>query len=284
MRLLVPGSRGQLGRALAQAGPTRGHLVAGYDLPELDITDAAAVRRVAEAERPDVIVNCAAFTAVDAAEADEARATAVNGDGVANLAVMANAVGAVLVHLSTDYVFDGRPGRAWREDDPTGPLSAYGRSKLAGERVASLAAQHLIVRTAWLFGEGWNFVEAIRAQLSSGKRKLAVVSDQVGSPTYAVDLAWALVELAEIGATGMVHAVNEGSTSWYGFACEIVRLLGAEAEVRPIRSDELGRPAPRPANSVLDTSRLRRLLGRGLPPWQDALRRYLQAAGERKEG
>lgn len=279
MKLLVTGSRGQLGRALAQSGPARGHAVAGYDLPELDITDAAAVRRVVEAERPDAIVNCAAFTAVDAAEADEARATAVNGDGVANLAVMANAVGAVLVHLSTDYVFDGRPGRAWREDDPTGPLSAYGRSKLAGERVASLAAQHLIVRTAWLFGEGWNFVEAIRKQLDAGRRELAVVSDQVGSPTWAVDLAEALVELLERGARGVVHVVNDGAASWHAFACEIVRLLGAGAAVRAVRSDELGRPAPRPANSVLDTSRLRELLGHGLPPWQDALRRHLAAAG-----
>ncbi|MGV8041883.1 MAG: SDR family oxidoreductase [Thermoanaerobaculaceae bacterium] len=192
---------------------------------------------------------------------------------------MANAVGSVLVHLSTDYVFDGRPGRAWREDDPTGPLSAYGRSKLAGERVASLAAQHLIVRTAWLFGEGWNFVEAIRKQLDAGRRELAVVSDQVGSPTLAVDLAEALVELLERSARGVVHAVNDGATSWHGFACEIVRLLGADAVVRAIRSDELGRPAPRPANSVLDTSRLRELLGHGLPPWQDALRRHLLAAG-----
>lgn len=284
MKLLVTGSRGQLGRALAQAGPARGHAVAGYDLPELDITDAAAVRRLVETERPDVVVNCAAFTAVDAAEADEARATAVNGEGVANLAVMANAVGAVLVHISTDYVFDGRPGRAWREDDPTGPLSAYGRSKLAGERVATLAAQHLVVRTAWLFGQGWNFVEAIRRQLDAGARELAVVSDQVGSPTYAADLAEALVELLEIGARGIVHAASDGATSWHGFACEIVRLLGAAAVVRPIGTAELSRPAPRPANSVLDTARLRGLLGHGLPPWPDALRRYLQAASRERKG
>lgn len=284
MRLLVTGSRGQLGRALAQAGPARGHAVAGYDLPELDITDAAAVRRLVEAERPDVVVNCAAFTAVDAAEVDEARATAVNGEGVANLAVMANSVGAVLLHISTDYVFDGRPGRAWREDDPTEPLSAYGRSKLAGERVAVLATRHLVVRTAWLFGEGWNFVEAIRKQLDAGKRELEVVSDQVGSPTFAGDLAETLVELLEIGARGVVHAVNDGVTSWHGFACEIVRLLGADAAVRPIGTRELNRPAPRPANSVLDTARLRGLLGHALPPWQDALRRYLEAAGRGAKG
>ncbi|HPW56604.1 MAG: dTDP-4-dehydrorhamnose reductase [Thermoanaerobaculaceae bacterium] len=282
MRLLVTGSQGQLGRALGQVGPARGHVVAGYDLPELDITDAVLVQRAVAGERPDAIVNCAAFTAVDAAEADEARATAVNGEGVANLAVVANAVGAVLVHISTDYVFDGRPGRPWREDDPTGPLSAYGRSKLAGERVAILAAQHLVVRTAWLFGKGWNFVEAIRIQLEEGRDPLAVVSDQIGSPTYAVDLAEALVELLEIGARGVVHAVNEGVTSWHGFAGEIVRLLGVHAEVRPISSSELNRPALRPANSVLDTARLRGLLGHGLPPWQDALGRYLQMMGRER--
>lgn len=279
MRLLVTGSRGQLGRALARAGPARGHAVVGYDLPELDITDAAAVRRVVETERPDAVVNCAAFTSVDAAETEEERATAVNGTAVAGVATAADATGAVLLHISTDYVFDGREGRAWREDDAPRPLSAYGRSKLAGERAAARAARHLIVRTAWLFGEGWNFVEAIRAQLAAGTRELAVVSDQVGSPTYAADLALALCELLEAGARGVVHAVNDGVTSWYGFACEIVRLLAVEARVRPIATGELNRPAPRPANSALDTTRLRGLLGHPLPPWQDALRRYLAAAG-----
>lgn len=283
MKLLVTGARGQLGRALARVGPARGHSVAGYDLPELDITDALAVQRVVTAEQPHAIVNCAAFTAVDAAEAEEARATAVNGTAVEGVAAAADAVGAVLVQISTDYVFDGQSDRPWREDDAARPLSAYGRSKLIGERAAAQAARHLIVRTAWLFGEGANFVEAIRRQVEAGRRELAVVADQVGSPTYADDLAGAICELLEVGARGVVHAVNDGATSWHGFACEIVRQLGAGARVRPIRSDELHRPAVRPANSVLDTARLQRLLGHALPPWADALRRYL-AAGNRVGG
>lgn len=275
MRLLLTGSRGQLGLALRTAAPLLGLDCVGYDLPELDITDAAAVREAVLAVRPDAIVNCAAFTAVDAAEADEARATAVNGTAVAKLADAADEAGAVLVQISTDYVFDGRPGRPWREDDPTGPLSAYGRSKLAGEVAAARARQHLIVRTAWLFGQGANFVEAIRKQVAEGKRELAVVADQLGSPTYAVDLTAAILGLLAGGARGIVHAVNGGATTWQGFAAEIVRQLGADVVIRPITTTELGRPAPRPANSVLDTTRLRELLGRQLPPWQNALGRYL---------
>lgn len=276
MRLLVTGSRGQLGLALQAAAPACGHEVVGFDLPELDITDVTAVREAVAAVRPDAIVNCAAFTAVDAAEADEARATAVNGTAVAGLGTAADEVGAVLVHISTDYVFDGRSGRPWREDDPTRPLSAYGRSKLAGEVAALRARQHLVVRTAWLFGQGANFVEAIRKQIEAGKPELSVVADQLGSPTYAADLAAAMLGLLAGGALGIVHVVNEGVTTWQGFAAEIVRQLGADVVIRPICTAELGRPAPRPANSVLDTARLRGLLGGPLPPWQDALGRYLK--------
>lgn len=279
MRLLVTGSRGQLGRALEKVAPARGHACVGYDLPELDITDAAVVERCVRTDRPDVIVNCAAFTAVDAAEANESTASCVNGVAVENLAAVADEVGAVLVQISTDYVFSGESGRPWREDDPPAPLSAYGRSKLLGELAAARAGRHLIVRTAWLFGEGWNFVEAIRRQIGGGSRELTVVDDQRGSPTYAVDLAAATVELLELGVRGIVHVVNDGVTSWHGFASEIVRHLGEGVVVRAIRSSELRRPAPRPANSVLDTSNLRSLLGRGLPPWEDALARYLAATG-----
>jgi dTDP-4-dehydrorhamnose reductase len=275
VRLLVTGSRGQLGLAVQAAAPLLGLECAGFDLPELDITDAIAVRGVVSAVRPDAIVNCAAFTAVDAAEADEARATAVNGTAVAGLAHAADEAGAVLVQISTDYVFDGRPGRPWREDDPTRPLSAYGRSKVAGEVAAARAREHLIVRTAWLFGQGANFVEAIRKQVVEGKRELSVVADQLGSPTYAVDLTAAILGLLAGGARGIVHAVNGGETTWQGFAAEIVRQLGADVAIRPITATELGRPAPRPANSVLDTTRLREFLGRQLPPWQNALGRYL---------
>jgi dTDP-4-dehydrorhamnose reductase len=277
VRLLVTGCNGQLGRALHGAGPARGHEVVGVDLPELDITDPAAVRGAVARIRPDAIVNCAAYTAVDAAEADEARALAVNGGAVAGLAAVADEAGALLVQISTDFVFDGASKHPYREDDPPHPLSAYGRTKLAGERGAELARRHLIVRTAWLFGDGANFVEAIHRQLDAGASELRVVGDQRGCPTYAVDLAGALLRLLEAGASGVVHVVNQGQASWFEFAVEIVRQLGAAAEVVPISTADAARPAPRPAYSVLDASRFRGIVGADLPPWQDALARRLAA-------
>lgn len=276
MRLLVTGCRGQLGRALESVAAARGHEPFGVDLPELDITDAAAVRAVVAAARPDAIVNCAAFTAVDLAETQEGAALAVNGTAVGHLAESANLAGAVLVQVSTDYVFAGDSSRPYRESDPPAPVSAYGRTKLVGELAAATARRHLIARTAWLFGEGGvNFVEAIRRQLDAGRSELRVVDDQRGSPTYARDLAVGLVELVEHGAEGTFHAVNDGSATWFDFACEIVRVLGARATVEPVTTAAFPRPAPRPGNSVLDTSRLRSALGHGLPSWQDALSRYL---------
>jgi len=279
VRLLVTGSRGQLGRALERAAPLRHHEFYGLDLPELDVTDRAAVLAAVQTVLPEAIVNCAAFTAVDAAESQAETAMAANGAAVGHLAAAANEVGATLVQISTDYVFDGSGGRPYREDDPPCPISSYGRSKLAGEREAGAARAHLIVRTSWLFGErGANFVEAIRRQLDAGNRALKVVDDQHGCPTYAADLADALLRLIEVGARGMLHAANDGATTWWGFACEIVRQLGAPADVEAIRTAATDRPAKRPAFSVLDCSRLAALLGTPLPPWQDALRRYLANA------
>lgn len=274
----MTGSRGQLGRALERLAPQRGHAFAGVDLPEVDITDPQAMRAAVAAARAEAVINCAAFTAVDAAETQEAAALAVNGSAVAGLADSANWAGALLVQVSTDYVFDGEAKRPYREGDPVRPLSAYGRTKLAGEQAARLARRHLIARTAWLYGEGNNFVEAIRRQLAAGRRELRVVADQTGCPTFAADLADALLRLLDVGAQGVVHAVNDGSTTWFGFATEITRLLAPEVEVVPITTAEMPRPAARPRYSILDTSRLTRLIGRPLPPWQDALARYLHRA------
>jgi len=279
VRLLVTGARGQLGRALAERAGVGGHELVGVDLPELDITDLGAVRDLVGAVRPAAIVNCAAYTAVDRAETDEAAALAVNGTAVAHLAAVADEHGAALVQVSTDYVFDGLSDRPYREDDPVAPRSAYGRTKLAGELAAQAARRHLVVRTAWLYGEGANFVGAIRRQIAAGATELRVVADQHGSPTWAADLAGAIVALLGAGAEGVVHAVNAGSTTWFGFASEIVRLLGARINVVPVSTSEYPRPAPRPPQSTLATERLTTLLGRGLPPWQDALRRFL-AAGD----
>jgi dTDP-4-dehydrorhamnose reductase len=185
-------------------------------------------------------------------------------------------VGALLIQLSTDYVFAGDGSRPYTETDPVAPASAYGRSKLEGERLARTAHRHLIVRTAWLYGHGGaNFVEAIRRQIEGGATALRVVADQVGSPTFCDDLAEALLDLVDADARGVVHAVNSGSTSWHGFAVEIARRLGAEVVVRAVTTADYPRPARRPANSVLDTSRLAAAIGRHLPVWQDALARYL---------
>ncbi len=275
MRLLLTGSQGQLGRALAVASQRRCLDVAGIDLPEHDISDGPRVTALVRQWRPAVIVNCAAFTAVDLAEEHEEEARRVNAEAVGHLAAAANTVDALLVQISTDYVFDGTASRPYREDDPCRPLSAYGRSKLAGELAARQARRHLIVRTAWLYGEGQNFVGAIRRQLEAGARTLRVVNDQFGSPTWAVDLAEALLALVRLEVEGVVHAVNDGVTSWHGFACEIVRLLGADAEVVPVSTAQMPRPARRPPWSVLDTTLLCSILGKPMPPWQDALARYL---------
>lgn len=275
--LMVTGADGQLGRALLDASAARGIAAEGYDLDTLDITDAGAVREVVSWLSPRVVINCAAFTAVDECEQREAEATAVNGRAVAHLAAAADLAGALLVQISTDYVFSGRTERPYVEEDPPDPISAYGRSKLVGEGAAAGAREHLLVRTAWLFGHGGgNFVEAIRRQLDQGAEELRVVADQSGNPTYCTDLARAVLELVDRGVRGTVHAVNAGSTTWQGLAKEIVRQLGGDVPVRAIRSEVLGRPAPRPPCSELSTARLEKILGHGLPDWRDALRRYLE--------
>ena len=276
--LLITGVHGQLGRALEKLARQRGLTVVGHDLDTLDIRDPDAVAELVGALEPTTLINCAAFTAVDACETDEAAATAINGTAVGHLAAACNAAGARLVHLSTDYVFSGDGDRPYTESDPVAPASAYGRSKLEGERLARTADRHLIVRTAWLYGHGGaNFVEAIRRQIDGGASSLRVVADQVGSPTLCDDLADALLELVGAEAGGVVHAANSGSTSWHGFAAEIVRRLGAEVAVHAVTTADYPRPAKRPAYSVLDTSRLAAVIGHPLPPWQDALARYLGA-------
>ncbi len=277
--ILITGVNGQLGRAVEHDATTRGLSVAGSDVDTLDITDAAAVDRWVGTHRPRALINCAAYTAVDDCEAHEEEAALVNGTAVAHLAASCTRVGATLVHVSTDYVFDGSTRQPYREQDPTGPPSAYGRTKLIGEQEARGASRHLIVRTAWLYGLGGkNFVEAIRRQVESHVPELRVVADQCGCPTFCDDLAAALLDLVATDYSGIVHAANSGQTTWHGFACEIVRLLGSATPVHPVSTDSFPRPAPRPAYSVLDTTLLERLIDRPIPTWQDALARYLAAS------
>lgn len=276
---LITGAHGQLGRALTAGCAARNIGCEGRDIDTLDICDAGAARKWIVEAGPSVVINTAAYTAVDDCEIDEERATAVNGLAVGHLAEACNEIGALLIQISTDYVFPGDAERPYLEGDAVAPASAYGRSKLRGEELARSAHRHLVVRTAWLYGHGGrNFVEAIRNQINAGAPSLKVVADQRGCPTFCDDLASAILDLAATGATGVMHAVNSGSTTWHGFAVEIARLLGSAVDVAPVTTEEVPRPAPRPPYSVLDIRRLETALGRPMPPWQDGLRRYLENA------
>ena len=276
-KVLITGVHGQLGRALAAACGDRGLDHEGHDIDTLDIRNPQAVDNWITAAQPSTVVNCAAFTAVDDCETNEGLALAINGTAVGYLAMACDRVGARLVQISTDYVFPGDGDRPYTEEDAVGPASAYGRTKLRGEEHARSVETNLVVRTAWLYGRnGSNFVETIRAQIDRGASGLKVVDDQRGCPTFCDDLTDAILDLIDAGATGLVHAVNTGDTTWHGFAVEIAHCLGADIDIRPVATEEFPRPAARPAYSVLDTSRLESILERPLPPWQDALSRYLE--------
>jgi len=270
-KTLVFGHRGMLGRVVASRPG-----VIGLDLPECDITDPDAVKEAVQRERPAVIINCAAYTRVDDAEADEALATRVNGDAVGYLAEAARHVDAYFLTLSTDYVFSGQGQTPWREADAPEPQSAYGRSKLAGEkRVQEVGGRWAIVRTQWLYGEGGpNFIDTI-ARLAAEKDTLSVVNDQIGAPTWANDLAGVLWALAERRAEGVFHAANSGYASWFDVACRVFEQLELDCKVTPCSSEEFPRPAKRPRNSRLNTAKLAGLLGAPLRPWQEALDEYL---------
>lgn len=277
--ILVLGARGMLGRELCALASRRGGTqVTGWDIHELDICDAAAVESAVRQVQPEVVINCAAYTDVDGCEANVETAMSVNGAAPGHIARACAAAGALCVHLSTDFVFDGAARRPYRPADPPHPMSAYGRSKLAGEQaVVSSGAEHLIVRTSWLFGaHGRNFVEAILGRAEKGEN-LRVVDDQVGRPTHAGDLADALLRLVERGARGVYHFANAGQCSWHAFARRIVEMSGCRVDVAAIGSDELGRPAKRPAYSVLDTTDYERVTGQVPAEWTDALARYLNA-------
>ena len=272
MKWLITGAGGMLGTDLRSELARRGEPVVALSRSDLDITDARLVNAAVSEHAPDVIVNCAAYTKVDLAESDEAAANAINGSAVELLAAAANEAGALLVQVSTDFVFDGAKRQPYDVDDATHPLSAYGRSKHLGEVAASHAKQHLIVRTSWLFGvHGPNFVEAIRNQIRKGVESLRVVDDQRGRPTYTPHLARAIVRLVTQGARGVVHYADADECSWYDFACAIAPGF----TIHPVSSDEFPRPAKRPAYSVLSTDRYESLTGVTADSWREGLREYL---------
>jgi dTDP-4-dehydrorhamnose reductase len=269
MRCLVLGGTGMLGQRVVREARSRGWAALGLARSQGDVTDRGRLLGWAGAFRPEVVVNCAAHTKVDACETEPERAFAINEDGAANAAALARAAGARLVHVSTDYVFPGDGTAPYSEDAATGPLSVYGRSKLAGEARALAWERAVVVRTSWLFGPGGpNFVATMAALIEAGKLPLRVVDDQVGCPTYTGFLARALLDLAALGATGIVHYRNREAVSWYAFAVAIARLWQPEAQVVPVTTAEFTRPAPRPAYSVLDVGRFEQLAGRRVESWE----------------
>jgi dTDP-4-dehydrorhamnose reductase len=271
-----------LGIDVLRAGERAGHELIGMDLPEIDITDAEAVRTVLARVRPDAVLNCAAWTDVDGAETHVEQAHAVNADGAGNLARAAAVAGVGLVHVSTDYVFSGEAcvdgtgaPRAYVESDPTGPRSVYGQTKLAGEQqVLAASPAHAVVRSAWLFGIGGRNFAATMLSLADERDAVQVVTDQVGCPTWTGHLAPALLGLIERGVAGLVHLAGTGRVSWNGYAAEIFRQAEVDCRVEEATTEQIARRAPRPAWSVLESERDDLL---PLPPWQDGLAGYLAA-------
>ena len=281
--VLVTGAAGQLGSEMRNLAPKTGDRYIFTDVVEiagtvrLDITDIDAVRALCAAEGVDTIVNCAAYTNVARAESDEATADLLNRAAVGNLATVVAERGALLVHVSTDYVFGGNSCLPYKEDAPTNPLGVYGRTKLAGEEaVKASGCRFLIFRTAWLYSPyGKNFVKTM-LRLTEEKDSLKVVFDQVGSPTYAADLAAVIVKaLADGTRTGIYHFSDEGVCSWYDFACAIRDLAGNKCDIAPCHSDEFPSPVRRPAFSVLDKTKVKADFGVTLPHWYVSLKKCI---------
>lgn len=284
-RVLITGAEGMLGRALVRCLENKSVAVLfPCGRSDLDITNSLQTEQVIAGASPNVVIHAAAFTSVDGCESDPERAFLVNAQGTRNVASACLRAGARLLYLSTDYVFDGEKRGPYRETDPPHPVNVYGDSKLRGERsVEETLPDFLIVRTSWLFGEGGHhFVDSIRSQVERGA-PFPVVQDEVGSPTYAGDLAEGLLLLMECGTVGIVHVCNGGRCSRYEWARKIVEMSGMNPEmVRPSTSREVHRPAKRPKNSALDSSLLRRATGWSPRSWEDALSMYLRStvAGE----
>ncbi|HWE31904.1 MAG TPA: dTDP-4-dehydrorhamnose reductase, partial [Solirubrobacteraceae bacterium] len=266
---------GMLGQDLVAAAGSGGLDCVALTRAQLDITDPAAARAVVASAAPDAVVNCAAWSDVDGAESHEAGAHAVNAVGAGNLARAVAGSGAWTVHISSDYVFDGSKREPYVESDATGPQSAYGRSKLAGEQAVAAAAPgaHTIIRTSWLFGAGGQCFPATILRLASEREQLKVVDDQVGCPTFAGHLAKAILDIAEARPSGVLHVAGAGACSWFEFGKQIVTAAGLDTAVLPCSTDEMPRPATRPAYSVLGTERPD--AAPALPDWRQGLEEYM---------
>jgi dTDP-4-dehydrorhamnose reductase len=278
VKILLTGPTGQVGWELAPRLGALGEVVA-LDRPALDLADGDAIRARVRDLRPDVIVNAAAYTAVDRAESEPDRANAINATAPGVLAEEAKSLGALLVHYSTDYVFDGTKAVPYTEDDAPNPLSVYGRTKLDGERaIQASGCRHLILRTGWVYASrGHNFLLTM-LRLGAERSELRVVDDQRGAPTWARDIAEATVALLAKTPNGLFHLTAAGETTWHGCACEIMRLAGLTPVVHRIRTAEYPTAARRPASSVLDNARLRAVAGIVMPAWEESLARCVAQA------
>lgn len=277
MKLLVTGTKGQLGYDVCKVLSARGIEHRGVDIEDFDITNVQATHDYIAAYRPDGVIHCSAWTAVDRAEDELEKVRAVNAEGPRNIASACKEIGAKLVYISTDYVFPGTGDRFYEPDDPTGPLGAYGVTKLEGEQaVQALLERYFIVRVSWVFGKnGSNFIKTM-LRLAETKSELNVVCDQIGSPTYTADLAPLLCDMVVSEKYGVYHATNEGICSWAEFAEEIFRLAGKDVKVNPVPTSEYPTRAARPLNSRMSKAKLEEMGFSRLPDWHNALVRYLR--------
>ena len=282
MKVFVTGVKGQLGHDIMLELERQQLAGVGVDIEEMDITDPAAVRRVITEAAPDAVIHCAAWTAVDAAEDNEAQCRKVNAEGTANIAEVCRDRKLPMMYFSTDYVFNGEGERPWEPEDPAEPLNIYGQTKYEGEQaVRSLVPdRHFILRIQWVYGlNGKNFVKTM-LKLSEDHDRLTVVNDQVGSPTYTPDIARLAVDMIQTDRYGTYHVANQGLCSWYEFAREIFRQAGKQVEVVPVSSEAYAAKAKRPHNSRMNLEKVEKNGFRPLPAWQDALARYLKELAE----
>ena len=285
MKILVTGASGQLGHDLLLELAKRGHNVTGVSSKELDLTDFGKVRTYLNAMRPDAVMHCAGYTAVDQAEDDVERCDLINRGGTEAIARCCGEIGCKLLYISTDYVFAGNGERPWQPDDLPNPLNAYGKSKYLGEEaVRKFSTRFFIVRISWLFGiNGKNFVKTM-LRLGAERDCISVVNDQFGSPTYSRDLSVLLADMIVTEQYGVYHASNEGFCSWYEFACAIMEKAGLAAKVLPVSCDQYPSRAKRPMNSRMSKDKLTENGFQRLPTWQDALQRYLVELKEHENG
>jgi dTDP-4-dehydrorhamnose reductase len=281
MRILIMGSNGQLGSDMVKLCGQKGHDAHGVDVPDIDIRSKDSVSHAVQSVLPELIINCAAYTAVDACESNTDAAFAVNADGVAHLACVAREAGIGMVHFSTDYVFDGAKGRPYIETDATNPLSVYGASKLAGEqRLQEILDKCYIFRISWLYGAGGsNFVKTIRraaAEKKAAGEPLKVVADQKGTPTYTIDICRQVLAVIGHEQFGLYHCTSEGECSWYDFACHILNASGTDVDIVPCKTADYPVAAPRPLYSVLENMRLKECDFHCMRPWQEGFGDFLR--------